>query len=79
VWGYLYVPAVEVGDGEVGVESDVLNCICGGEDLKPVLKAAQLAQDVIINVDLKAEDFSLLQHRLHSRVAAPPLALLEAD
>ena len=76
---YLDVAAIEIGDGEIGVEPDVLNGVSGGQQLEPLLKVAQLAEDVIIDVDLEAEDLALLQLRLKAGVVAPRLALLVTE
>lgn len=48
----------------------------GGQQLEPLLKIAQLAEDVIIDVDLEAEDLPLLQLRLQAGVIAARLALV---
>lgn len=51
----------------------------GGQQLEPLLKIAQLAEDVIIDVDLEAEDLSLLQLRLQAGVIAAGLALVVTE
>lgn len=51
----------------------------GGQQLEPLLKIAQLAEDVIIDVDLEAEDLALLQLRLQTGVIAPRLALVVTE
>lgn len=75
----LYVAAIEVGNGEIRVEPDVLNGMSGGQQLEPLLKVAKLAEDVIIDVDLEAKDLPLLQLRLQTRVIASRLALVVTE
>lgn len=72
---YLDVAPVEVGDREVRVEANVLDLVCRRHACEPFLQVAQLAQYVIVHVDLEAEDLALLELRLQIGIAAPTLAL----
>jgi hypothetical protein len=56
----------------------VLYGVGGGEDLEPVLKVAELGEDVIINIDLKAKYFALLKLWLQIRIVASRLAVFIA-
>ena len=72
------VSAVEIGDGEIRVEANMLHLMRCDHAQEPLLQVSQLAQDVIVHVDLKAEDLALLKGELHGGVGAAALALLIA-
>lgn len=71
----MYVAAVEVGYGEVSVETDMFQLMCGLQCVEPV-GHCQLRQNVVVDVNLKAEDFALLERGLRIRVRASCLAVL---
>ena len=73
----MYVTAIEVRNGEVSVEPDVLHLMSGLQAAEPLARR-QLCQDVVVDVDLKAENLAFLEHRLRVRVCTSGLAVLVA-
>jgi hypothetical protein len=74
----LDVSAVEIRDGEIRVEANVLHLMRSSHAREPLLQASQFAQHVIVDIDLKAEDLALLERQLQSGIGAAALALFIA-
>ena len=53
----------------------MLHLVCCRHAREPLLQVPQLAQHVVVHVDLEAEDLPLLELRLQARIPAAPLAL----
>ena len=73
---YLYVSAVEVGDGEVWVETDVFDAVRSLQIGEPLFNRSDLAEDIVVDVDFKTEYFSFLELRLETWVTTSTLTLL---
>jgi hypothetical protein len=76
---YLYVSTVQVRDSQVRVETNVFHSMGAGQSLEPFLNNSQLAEDIIVHVDLESEYFLFLEMRLHVGVCASSLTLFVAE
>ena len=67
---------MQVGNGEVRVEVEVLHSVTASKSCEPILYRTQLGQDVVVDVQLEPEDLAFLQDWLPPWVVAPGFTFL---